>query len=51
MPLSFITFPGQMGGPSYLLFSLLQDLFGGLLTGWISLAHNVDFTAVLRARF
>jgi hypothetical protein len=51
MPLPFIEFPGQTGGPSHLLFGLPLDLFGGLHRGWISLAHHVDLTTILQVRF
>jgi hypothetical protein len=51
MPFLFIELLGQIGCSCHLLFCLSLDFFGGLGRGWISLAHHIDFTTVLRVKF
>jgi hypothetical protein len=47
VPLSPFSIPGQTGCPSNFLLRLLLDLFDGLLRGFISLPHHVDFSVAL----
>jgi hypothetical protein len=42
--------PDQTGCPSNFQLSLPLDLLGGLLTGFLSLPHHVDFSVTLGVR-
>jgi hypothetical protein len=50
VPLFPFSIPGQTGCPSNFLLHLPLDLFNGLLRGFLSLPHHVDFSVTLGVR-
>jgi hypothetical protein len=50
VPLPSFSIANQIGHPSNFLLNLTLDLFDGLLRGFLSLPHHIDFSIALGVR-